>query len=71
MNGERSESGKKCWAVDEAGLFGYTEFFSRLTFFFSSASVARGMREWGEGEQREMKKNSRKEVLFSRGLKKI
>ena len=36
--GERTESKKKSWAVDEAGLFGYTEFFSRLAFFFSSGA---------------------------------
>jgi hypothetical protein len=39
---------KKCWAVDEAGLFGYGIFFSLSIFFFSGASAGWG--KWGEGE---------------------
>lgn len=33
MNGESEKRKKNVGRFDEAGLFGYSEFFSRLTFF--------------------------------------
>lgn len=61
---ERRE--KECRAVDEAGLFGYTEFFSRLTNFFSPLVLVRCAGEWNEGER--WKKQERS-VIF-KGVKK-
>lgn len=37
---ERGERKKNVGRFDKAGLFGYTEFFSRLTFFSSSRAKA-------------------------------
>jgi hypothetical protein len=75
MNGERSESEKKkCWAVDEAVLFGYGIFFSLSIFFPPLVLVLRVVVEWGKRGRRrarEMKKKQERSVIFKGVKKKI